>query len=177
MGDMDTVARGDYEAVEILWGKVGYSDVRRIIMFHMQQAIEKMLKALLEKVDVYVPDTHDINKVMGACKEYYDLPEELTGTLASQLTLWYNTVLYDPTLITDVDIIVVCKVIYDKLLKKFEASAAYTFDTYMRDPGVLMCIVPKHFDDYQEWFKKNFPNGATSREEVMEKINKETSTT
>jgi len=51
-------ARQDQQAVELLWCSEGIAD--DIVGFHSQQAVEKMLKALLAERDVHYEKTHNL---------------------------------------------------------------------------------------------------------------------
>ena len=46
----------------------------------------------------------------------------------------------------------------------------YQFCDFLKDPHTLMAVMGKHID-YEGWFKRNFPNGASSAEEVISKLN------
>ena len=55
----------DYRAAENLW-KIPVNDeaYMNAVAYHLQQAVEKTLKAFLECVGVTVPNTHDIDKLV-----------------------------------------------------------------------------------------------------------------
>lgn len=46
----------------------------------------------------------------------------------------------------------------------------YRLYDFLKDPHTLMAVMGKHID-YEGWFKRNFPNGAESAEEVISKLN------
>lgn len=53
------------------------------------------------------------------------------------------------------------------------AAGSYTLDTFLRDVPTLIKVMEKHLDDYEDWFATNFPNGASSAEEVLSKLKEE----
>ena len=58
-------ARMDYETAEMLW-KTSWEDemILNNAAYHLQQAVEKVLKGALECVGVTVPNTHKITKLV-----------------------------------------------------------------------------------------------------------------
>lgn len=52
-------------------------------------------------------------------------------------------------------------------------SPSYSIDDFLHDPNVLIKVMEKHLTDYTEWFNTKFPNGASSAEEVLAKLNDE----
>lgn len=58
-------ARMDYETAQILW-KTPYNDemILNNAAYHLQQAVEKVLKGALECAGVTVPNTHKITKLI-----------------------------------------------------------------------------------------------------------------
>lgn len=45
----------------------------------------------------------------------------------------------------------------------------YTLDTLQHDPSTLIQVMEKHWN-YANWFNETFPNGASSKEEVLERL-------
>lgn len=43
----------------------------------------------------------------------------------------------------------------------------YTINGFVKDKDILKLIMQKHPHLYLEWFFRNFPNGAKSREAVL----------
>jgi len=68
------LAEGDILLVK---KNVGDEEIREnILLFHLQQAVEKLLKALLSWKNVVFPRTHDIEELVELCKqEGIKLPE------------------------------------------------------------------------------------------------------
>lgn len=50
------------------------------------------------------------------------------------------------------------------------AMRSYTLDMFLKDAPTLIQVMEKHPKAYQQWFTDNFPNGASSREEVLNKL-------
>lgn len=67
-------------------------------MYHMEQAIEKQLKALLLLNGEEPPCTNDIRRLMQKCAEFTVLPAEL-DIVADSLTLWESKTRYDPYIV------------------------------------------------------------------------------
>lgn len=88
----------DYRAAENLL-KIPENDeaYMNTVAYHLQQAVEKMLKAFLECVGVTVPNTHDIDKLVRMSKNNGSRAE-LTPWLedkADMLTRWETDTRYD----------------------------------------------------------------------------------
>ena len=58
-------ARMDYDTAVLIW-KAPYNDERFLnnAAYHLQQSVEKLLKAALECIGVTVPNTHRINRLV-----------------------------------------------------------------------------------------------------------------
>ena len=56
----------------------------------------------------------------------------------------------------------------EEFRRKHEQRNYQLYD-FLKDPSTLIVVMEKH-SDYAEWFKRNFPNGASSAEEVVSKI-------
>lgn len=55
-------------------------------------------------------------------------------------------------------------------LEEENQAAPYTLSSLQHDVPTLMKVMEKHLTDYAEWFSTEFPNGATSAEEVLSKL-------
>lgn len=49
-------------------------------------------------------------------------------------------------------------------------ESKYTLYSLQRDASALIKVLEKHPHDYAKWFNENFPNGASSKEEVLERL-------
>lgn len=56
----------------------------------------------------------------------------------------------------------------EEFRRKHEQRNYQLYD-FLKDPSTLIAVMEKH-SDYAEWFTRNFPNGASSAEEVVSKI-------
>lgn len=56
----------------------------------------------------------------------------------------------------------------DEFRRKHEQMNYQLYD-FLKDPHTLMAVMEKH-SDYKAWFERNFPNGASSVEEVISKL-------
>jgi HEPN domain-containing protein len=64
----------------------------RIVAYHAQQCVEKILKAYLVYQKVKFPYTHDISELMDLCEKTADWVEEIQD--AKSLTLYASTLRY-----------------------------------------------------------------------------------
>jgi HEPN domain-containing protein len=87
------LARGDEQAASVL-ETAAMGDA--LVGFHYQQAVEKLLKALLAEQNVDFPKTHDLVRLLRLARaESYDVPvveEELARLAPFAVTLRYETV-------------------------------------------------------------------------------------
>ena len=69
---------------------------QRGVMYHIEQAIEKQLIALLLLAGTEPPYIHDITRLNNMCKEVgYDMPSQL-DYVSDTLTVWETKTRYDP---------------------------------------------------------------------------------
>lgn len=65
-------------------------------MYHIEQAIEKQLKALLLLAGTEPPYIHDITRLNNMCKQVgYNMPTQLDN-ISDTLTVWEAKTRYDP---------------------------------------------------------------------------------
>lgn len=88
----------DYKAAENLL-KIPENDeaYMNAVAYHLQQAVEKTLKAFLECVGVTVPNTHDIDKLVRMSRDNGSAAvlTEWIGEKADMLTRWETDTRYD----------------------------------------------------------------------------------
>lgn len=100
MCDIRFFRRGflDYRAAENL-AKMPENDeaYMNAVAYHLQQAVEKTLKAFLENVGVTVPNTHDIDKLVRMSRENGSqvILTEWVKEKADMLTRWETDTRYD----------------------------------------------------------------------------------
>ena len=83
--------------------------------FHMQQAIEKQLKALIISRGETPEFTHNITKLAKRCEDLgIELPEKLDD-IADTLTTWESSVRNDPSIVFSEMKYSIAKTIYNEL--------------------------------------------------------------
>lgn len=175
MTDLLKAAEADYKTVLRLWNDIGDEWGMQIVMYHFQQAIEKLIKMLIMMSGAEFPHTHDISRLLTLCPDKNKIPDKLFE-LAGVLTSWEAETRYGSSLLTNVKTLEECKSIYSDLHELVlsvmtEPVRGYTLDKFLRDPPTLTKVMEKHLTDYVQWFEENFPNGATSAEEVIMTLN------
>ena len=68
----------------------------RTALYHLQQAVEKTLKALVLYNGEFPPFTHDIGKLIVQCEKLGESFSDSAELVADSLTLWENQTRYDP---------------------------------------------------------------------------------
>lgn len=174
MNDLLICAEDDYKLVMKLWNEIEDEWALRGVVYHLQQAIEKLLKALIMISGKSFPYTHDIGALIPLCSSKFTLPKEL-DEVADSLTLWESKFRYNANVYANTQIVIKCKQVYQELHKivldaMFAAETHYGLNDFLRDPTVLMKVMEKHPKDYAEWFEEKFPDGASSAEEVLSKL-------
>ncbi len=92
----------------------------RIVTYHLQQAIEKILKAYVLYYGQTPAFTHDIDELATHCKNLgAELPEELDN-ISDTLTLWEAKSRYDPYINFTQKKYELAKSVYEKLLKNLK---------------------------------------------------------
>ncbi len=94
MSDLVIQAQRDMEVVFHLWPSLPDEWAMQAIMFHLQQAVEKLLKFLCMNYLGQYPRTHDIRELMNMLNGKTELPEDLE-LIADSLTLWAVKVRYN----------------------------------------------------------------------------------
>lgn len=178
MTELLKAAENDYKIILRLWNDIGDEWGMQGAMYHFQQAIEKLLKTLIMISGNEFPHTHDINRLLKLYPDADELPSEL-NELAGVLTSWEAETRYGSSLLTNIKTLEECKSIYNGLhelvLSKMteESDCSYTLEVLFKDPPTLIAVIREHETDYVEWFKREFPNGASSKDEVLSRLQSE----
>ena len=98
MNNLLTQAERDFKLIETIYCNLPEPWAIQAIMYHLQQAIEKLLKVLILLGGSKYPREHNIRGLMCLC-DSADLPSELDD-LADTLTLWEAGVRYDSCVLT-----------------------------------------------------------------------------
>ena len=81
------------------------------VVYHLQQAVEKLLKIIIMISGKQFPRTHNIRELAALCPKDIKLPEDL-DSLADSLTLWEAEVPYNSDILSDIKTITKCKQLY-----------------------------------------------------------------
>ena len=114
-----TQAEHDFAVVLRLRNDLGDEWGMQAVMFHLQQAIEKLLKAIIVHSGKQYPKTSNIGELAALCPKGTKLPEDLYS-LADTLTLWGAEVPYNSDILSDVKTITKCRQLYLDLHKIVE---------------------------------------------------------
>ena len=97
--------------------------------YHIQQAVEKVLKGLILLNGETPEYTHNITKLTFQCEKLWiDLPEQLSD-IADTLTLWESTSRYDPFVSFKQSKYEVAKSVYLSLHEKLSSELKKIEDT------------------------------------------------
>lgn len=94
--DLLKIAECDYKACKAMEGFFPDEFAVRTALYHLQQAVEKTLKALILYNGEYPAFTHDIGKLIEHCEKLGESFSEGAELVADSLTLWENQTRYDP---------------------------------------------------------------------------------
>lgn len=116
MSDLLKAAENDYELILYLWDDIGNEGTMQVVMFHFQQAIEKLLEVLIVESGGPLIYTCDISCLIRLYPNPDELPSGLDD-LAEYLTAWRFVTQGYFNLLTDVKTLEECKAIYNDLHK------------------------------------------------------------
>ncbi len=116
MSDLLTQATRDMQVVSALWASLPDVWAMQAIMFHLQQAAEKLLKLLCMNYIGTYPRTHDIRELMNMLQNKIELPEDL-DTIADSLTLWAVKVRYNSNTLASLRLLTLAREVERKLEK------------------------------------------------------------
>lgn len=178
MSELLKAAEADYRLIKIIWNDIGDEGIMQQAMYHMQQAIEKLLKCLIMLGGTRFTYTHDIGKLIEQCPKDVELPEGLEE-MAPLLTSWESTTRYGTSVCTNIKTLEKCVAIYDALhttLLRYtedKSRTVYTIETFIMDNDTCEAVKAIHGTGYLIWFHVNFPKGAASAKEVLDKLKEE----
>lgn len=94
--DLLKIAECDYKACRAMEGFFPDEFAVRTALYHLQQAVEKTLKAVILYNGEYPSFTHDIGKLIAHCEKLGETFSDSAELVADSLTLWENQTRYDP---------------------------------------------------------------------------------
>lgn len=114
MNNLLKAAEADYKAILCLWDDISDEGMMQIVMFHFQQAIEKLLEVLVVKSGSQLIYTCDISCLIRLYPNPGELPSGLDD-LAELLTAcrFITQYYFDPFI--SVETLEECKAIYNDL--------------------------------------------------------------
>lgn len=111
MNELIIQAERNFKVVSRLWSEIDEYWGMQAVMYHLQQAIEQTLKALVMLGGNELPKTHQVRELIRLCPEYIVLPTELED-LADTLTLWNEEAIYNPNALSNINTVTKCRQIY-----------------------------------------------------------------
>jgi HEPN domain-containing protein len=94
--DLVKIAECDYKACEAMEQHFPDEFAVRTALYHLQQAVEKLLKAMIMYGGEYPAFTHDIEKLSEHCKKLGVTFSDNLDDISDSLTLWESKSRYDP---------------------------------------------------------------------------------
>lgn len=118
-------AKNDYAVIHRLMPEKTCDEAfMTAVCYHYQQAIEKLLKALIGNSGNQYEYTHDISKLCYKCEQCdIELPEEL-GLFATTLTDWVTKARRGDSVCTTIKQLSIAEKIYNKLLLLLDSNAS-----------------------------------------------------
>lgn len=111
--DLVKIAECDYLACKTMEEHFPDEFAVRTALYHLQQAVEKILKATIILNGEYPMFTHDIDKLAEHCKRLGEKFSDNLDDISDSLTLWKSKSRYDPY-------ITFSQAKYDKAKKAYE---------------------------------------------------------
>lgn len=115
--DLLNIAECDYLTCKVMEEHFPDEFAVRTALYHLQQAIEKILKAIIIFNGEYPAYTHDIDKLTEHCKKLGEKFSDNLDDISDSLTLWETKSRYDPY-------ISFSQAKYDKAKKAYEEISA-----------------------------------------------------
>lgn len=94
--DLVKIAECDYMACKAMEKHFPDEFAVRTALYHLQQAVEKLLKAVIIYNGEHPAFTHDIGKLADHCKALGEVFSDNLDDISDSLTLWESKSRYDP---------------------------------------------------------------------------------
>lgn len=119
-GVSDLIRLGEYDYMACKAMEQYFPDefAIRTATYHLQQAIEKMLKAIILFRGGYPPFTHDIERLAENCRKLGETFSDNMDMIADTLTLWESKSRYDPFISFSAAKYEKAKSLYDEIYNK-----------------------------------------------------------
>lgn len=144
--DLVKIAECDYMACKAMEEHFPDEFAVRTALYHLQQAVEKLLKAVIIYNGEHPAFTHDIGKLADHCKALGENFSDNLDDISDSLTLWESKSRYDPYISFSKKKYDKAKNIYDEIHTKlmqeiapiYENEEAEEYDLDESDQGMTM---------------------------------------
>ncbi len=144
--DLVKIAECDYMACKAMEEHFPDEFAVRTALYHLQQAVEKLLKAVIIYNGEHPAFTHDIGKLADHCKALGENYSDNLDDISDSLTLWESKSRYDPYISFSKKKYDKAKNIYDEIHTKlmqeiapvYENEEAQEYDLDESDQGMTM---------------------------------------
>lgn len=144
--DLVKIAECDYMACKAIEEHFPDEFAVRTALYHLQQAVEKLLKAVIIYNGEHPAFTHDIGKLADHCKALGENFSDNLDDISDSLTLWESKSRYDPYISFSKKKYDKAKNIYDEIHTKlmqeiapiYENEEAEEYDLDESDQGMSM---------------------------------------
>lgn len=96
--DLIQISKQDYQAAQMMESSFPDEFAVRAACYHLQQAVEKMLKAIILFHGETPKYTHDIEDLLDHCERLGETFSENARTVSDTLTVWEAKTRYDPSI-------------------------------------------------------------------------------
>lgn len=126
--DLIKIAECDYMACKAMEEHFPDEFAVRTALYHLQQAVEKLLKAVIIYNGEHPAYTHDIGKLAEHCKELGENFSDNLEDISDSLTLWESKSRYDPYITFSKKKYDKAKSIYDEIHTKLVQEIAPIYE-------------------------------------------------
>lgn len=116
--DMIKLSEHDYQACKAMESYFPDEFAVRTALYHLQQAVEKSLKAIILYNGESPAFTHDIDKLAEHCKKLGETFSDNLEHIADSLTLWESKSRYDPYITFSQKKYDTAKLLYEEIHEK-----------------------------------------------------------